>query len=257
MFWDAQEGMLAIRHPSTLPMEAWEGLADWQRTGAMRTTWPHGETGEADVVLVLIATDVETRRDAFSSASDDLLRRALSYMRIPPLRDRPEDVVLYLEHYLRETGLRFRGEVFTLRKNFEDAALLALVNHSWADNLLGVMRAVELMVLTGLLKETHDRVTVDQARMVIGSSLGLPGHDAAERVKRLIRSHGRSQGRSRYPGKEAMENFDREIIQQGWSQLEVARALGVSDGTLCRWRRKAALPELPVGRPPKTRLPVP
>ncbi len=39
-----------------------------------------------------------------------------------------------------------------------------------------------------------------------------------------------------------MENFDRHTIRQGSTQVEAARALGVADSTLSRYRKKQACP---------------
>ncbi len=124
------------------------------------------------MVLVLTATEVEERRDASSSVNDDLRYSALRYIRVPPLRERLEDIVLFLDDFLRATGDRYRGTQFTLLNNLEDEALLTLVNHSWPENLLDLRRTVEFMVVTDILRKPGDRVTGDQARMALQAAFG-------------------------------------------------------------------------------------
>lgn len=257
LFWDAEGGILVIREPSILPAEVWERLAEWQRTGRMRRKWPHGEVVDADVVIVFITSDAETLRYTSSSVVGGLRTGALRFIHMPPLRNRPEDIILYLEYYLRATGDRYRGTEFTLTDNVEDEALLTLVNHSWPENLLGLRRAVEFMVVTDILRKPGDRVNGDQARIAAQAAFGQPEEAAIDGVEALFWPQGRARKRSRYPGKEAMENFERHIIEQGSTQVEAARALGVADSTLSRYRKKAGLPPLPLGRPPKNRFLIP
>jgi DNA-binding NtrC family response regulator len=256
-FWMADGNILVIREPRNLPEPALDKLWDWQRSGTMQRTGTSGKSEPVDMVLILVTEDASTHRELFSRTGVSPRLSLLRFIDVPPLRERPEDIALHLEYYLQAMGARLRGTEFSLSTNFDDTALSILINHPWPDNLSSLRAAVEFMVVSDILKYPHDRAIADQVRIALKSGVGFPDANAIDQVEELIWPSGRASGRSRYPGKEAMENFDQHTLQQEMSQLEAARALGIDDATLCRWRQKAGLPALPRGRRPKNRFSLP
>lgn len=86
-----------------------------------------------------------TNRDLESAVENGQFRRDLYYrlavfpIRIPPLRERGEDVVTLAEHFLE----RFRRDLKKPRLKFSPDALSALRAHSWPGNVRELQNAVE------------------------------------------------------------------------------------------------------------------
>jgi sigma-54 dependent transcriptional regulator, acetoin dehydrogenase operon transcriptional activator AcoR len=72
---------------------------------------------------------------------DLFYRVAVTSVRVPPLRDRPEDVVPLAEHFLRLLGPE-RTRTFT------PEALSALTAHAWPGNVRELRNVVESIALT-------------------------------------------------------------------------------------------------------------
>lgn len=75
---------------------------------------------------------------------EDLLYRLNTVeIRLPPLRDRAEDIPLLAEHFLRKQASRYGREL----EGFSPAAMTALREHSWPGNVRELQHAVERSVL--------------------------------------------------------------------------------------------------------------
>ncbi|MDH3271212.1 MAG: sigma-54 dependent transcriptional regulator [Gemmatimonadota bacterium] len=96
-------------------------------------------------VRVISATNANLG-DAVASGDfrEDLLYRLNTVeIRIPPLRDRPEDIPLLAEHFLRQQAGRYERPL----EGFSPQAMAALRAHSWPGNVRELQHAVERSVL--------------------------------------------------------------------------------------------------------------
>jgi DNA-binding NtrC family response regulator len=105
--------------------------------------------GSAEVsidVRVVSATNRELRADVNSGAFrlDLFYRLAVTVLTLPPLRERPEDVPLLVEDFLRQAG--FEGPVEAL---FPPAVMEALALQRWDGNVRELRNAVEAALATG------------------------------------------------------------------------------------------------------------
>jgi DNA-binding NtrC family response regulator len=85
---------------------------------------------------------------------DLFFRLNVVQIRIPPLRERPEDVVPLARHFLKQVRRRSRGGP----RRFSAAARRLLSEHPWPGNAREVMNAVESAVInaTGEVIEAED-----------------------------------------------------------------------------------------------------
>lgn len=75
---------------------------------------------------------------------EDLLYRLNTVeIRIPPLRERREDIPLLAEHFLRRSARRYDRDL----EGFSDAAMEAFLRHPWPGNVRELQHAVERSVL--------------------------------------------------------------------------------------------------------------
>jgi DNA-binding NtrC family response regulator len=113
------------------------------------------ETGEFERVgssrtrKVNVRVISATNADVFEEVSAGRFRQDLLFrlntveIRIPPLRERREDIALLAAHFLRTHGQHYRKRL----TGYEPAALQALVEHNWPGNVRELDHAVERGVL--------------------------------------------------------------------------------------------------------------
>jgi DNA-binding NtrC family response regulator len=145
---------------------------------------------------------------------DLLFRLNTIEIRLPPLRERPEDIVPLAEHFLRQHRLRYRKRL----EGFDAGALDALRGHAWPGNVRELDHAVERAVLMA----SGPRVLVHD--------LGL--RRATEGVRQLEEL--------------SLDEVERWLIQktlarEGGNVNRAAEALGLSRSALYRRLSKLGL----------------
>jgi two-component system nitrogen regulation response regulator GlnG len=208
-------------------------------------------TGEYCDVRVIAATGVDLQRAVADELFDAELYERLGALRItlPPLRRRPEDVPLLIEHFGRTEA----REVGTDRLQFTQRAVEKLVSYSWPGNvaeLRDVVRRlclrrrrgqVELSDVEAVLPPVEERVPVEQLSF-------------EEMVRAKIRALlQRLEG---YPMEdlydEVMARVERPLIElvlerTSGNQLKAAEILGLNRNTL---RKKIAERKVAISEPP-------
>ncbi|MDX1393288.1 MAG: sigma-54 dependent transcriptional regulator [Gemmatimonadota bacterium] len=173
---------------------------EFQRVGSSRTR-------RADV-RVLAATNADlAKRVAEERFREDLLYRLNSVeIRLPPLRERREDISALAAYFLRRQVARYGRDL-----EISPAAMEALLAHSWPGNVRELRHAVERAVLLA----EGDRLEPDD--------LGLqPAPDPGARLDDLT-----------------LEEAERILIQRAMSRFDgnvsrAAEALGLSRGAMYR-----------------------
>jgi DNA-binding NtrC family response regulator len=110
---------------------------EFERVGSSRTR-------RVDV-RILSATNADLHAEVAAGRfrQDLLFRLNTIEIRIPPLRERPEDMAPLAEHFLRQHAQRYRKRV----AGFDQGALAALARHEWPGNVRELDHAVERAVL--------------------------------------------------------------------------------------------------------------
>jgi DNA-binding NtrC family response regulator len=168
-------------------------------------------------VRILAATnrdlDALCARGAFRA--DLLYRLNALRLRLPPLRERPEDLEPLARQFVREANRANRCSAGAL----EEKALAALHRYAWPGNVRELRNVIERAVV---IARDRDVVIEDLPEQVRN-----PGPPAPRR--------------SVPPGdlREALRRFEREMIaaaleRTGGNQSEAARALGIPLRTLVR-----------------------
>jgi two-component system response regulator HydG len=172
-----------------------------------------GETVSVDVRIV-----AATHRDLAALVASGRFREDLYYrlrvvaLRVPPLRERREDVPILAEHFLRRSASLSRRRV----EGFTPAALAALRTYSWPGNV----RELENVVDRAVALTTGGVVDVDD----------LP--------KEMVAVAGSAPGPAGVAPLSLDEVVRRHVLQvlksAGGNKAEAARLLGVPRRTLYR-----------------------
>jgi transcriptional regulator with AAA-type ATPase domain len=124
-FWLAEDGFLVVHRPERLPPNVLRPLVTWRRSGMMQREGDWTAPQPIDVISVFIST-----QQPWQAIVDPAICECLSsgkpwHIHIPPLRNRPKDILLYAQHLLRSQGQIFKGLEFSLAANFDDEASLS------------------------------------------------------------------------------------------------------------------------------------
>ena len=132
------------------------------------------ETGELERVgssktqivdaRIISATNADLNRDVNEGRfrADLLFRLNTVEIRLPPLRERPEDIPLLAHHFLGRFANKYRKSLV----GFDGAATTALRHHGWPGNVRELAHVVERSVLMA----SGDTVKADHLGLVTGVS---------------------------------------------------------------------------------------
>ncbi|HEY6146569.1 MAG TPA: sigma-54 dependent transcriptional regulator, partial [Thermoanaerobaculia bacterium] len=186
-----------------------------ERVGARRSI-------RVDFRLISATNEDLEKRVAGGSFREDLFYRISTIpLRIPPLRDRPEDIPLLVDHFLAKYSARHRKS----EKKLAPGVLDRLARHPWRGNVRELEHVVEMLVL-----------------FCDGETIG------EEDLPRVLRSPPPSAAApdGPLPFAKAVEAFERKLLadaieQAGGVKAEAARRLGLDANQIKYLCRKYAL----------------
>ena len=160
-------------------------------------------------VRIFAATnaDLHAEIEAGRFRQDLLFRLNTIEIRLPPLRDRREDIMPLATHFLRQHAGHYRKHF----SGFDDGAIKALLAHAWPGNVRELDHAVELAVL------------MSSGETVQPSDLGLrAGREGAPRLEDM-----------------SLEDVEALLIKKALARFDgnvshAAEALGLSRSALYR-----------------------
>jgi two-component system, NtrC family, response regulator HydG len=145
-------------------------------------------------VRLISATNLE----AVHLADADRFRQDLFYrintveIRLPPLRERREDIPLLLEHFIAIYAQKYNFPA----KRLSASALDELTAHAWPGNVRELRHAIERAVIfsDGTILEADDfSLIAPRAERAVGHSADTPRLDAVERGA-IVRALSEAQG---------------------------------------------------------------
>ena len=210
----ADDGTLFLDEIANVPMAQQAKLlrvietGNFERVGSSKTRHVN--------VRIISATNTELSEEVASGRfrQDLLFRLNTIEIRLPPLRERREDILLLAQHFLGRHSQHYRKTL----TGFDEAALQALLAHPWPGNVRELDHCVERSVLMA------------QGNMVRASDLGLrPSRDTSYRIEDM-----------------SLEEVEAFLVKKALSRCEgnVSRAaemLGLSRSALYRRLEKYKL----------------
>jgi DNA-binding NtrC family response regulator len=202
----ADGGTLFLDEIANVPLSQQQKLlrvletGEFERLGSSRTR-------KADVRLISATnSDIDAEVTAGRFRQDLLFRLNTVEIRLPPLRDRREDIPLLARHFLGNHAQRYRKPI----SGFDNGAIQALLGYAWPGNVRELDHVIERAVL--MAPGPHIRA----------SDLGL-------------RTSPEAAGRLDDMSLEEVEAFlIRKAMTRYGNVSEAARALGLSRSALYR-----------------------
>ncbi len=218
----AEKGTLLLDEVDALPLPAQATLLRFLQDKEYRPVGSaHGVTAN---VRVIAATNADLRRRvAERSFRDDLFHRLnILSLHIPPLRERPEDVVLLAAHFLARDSARLGRHGMT----FAPGALDRLAGYEWPGNIRELEAVIQRAVVMspGLLIREPDFQLDYLAPKIRTASMREAKREAVSRFERtyltqmLAEHQGNISWAARAAGKERRA-FQRLIRKHGLTPI--------------------------------------
>jgi transcriptional regulator with GAF, ATPase, and Fis domain len=146
-----------------------------------RRVTPIGADRAVEIDVRFIAT---TNKDLQAEVERGAFRRDLFYrlsvmpIRVPPLRERPGDIPLLVQHFLEQSARRAKKAVRALAPG----AMQALCHHAWPGNVRELENVIERAVIVAkgeTITDVEAFLTGDAERPQV--DLSLPFRDATDK----------------------------------------------------------------------------
>jgi DNA-binding NtrC family response regulator len=195
----ADRGTLFLDELGEMSLRMQSVLLRFAETGEIQTIGVDGITGRTDVRLITATNrDLRERIEAGQFREDLYFRLNIIQIRVPPLRDRPEDVAGLLDHYLRAAS-----ETHRLRcPELTPEALELLAAYAWPGNVRELKNLAERLVV----RDWERPLTPDDLPLEIrgGSTTTAPPSPGAAFAPAV-----QTPGRIRRPVERSTETVDR------------------------------------------------
>ncbi len=247
-FEQAEGGTLFLDEIGDMPLEAQTRLLRVLQQGEF--TPVGGRTSRRADVRIIAAT----HRDLRQLVNQGLFREDLFYrinvvpIRIPPLRDRSEDVPALVQHFLAAVAAEGLPA-----KTVDGAAMARLVSHPWPGNvreLENLVRRLAVLYSDDVIgvEVIDGELTDPAAARGVADGEGL-GATVERQLRQYFSAHKDSLPTSGLYGR-VLREVERPLIALTLSatrgnQLKAARVLGLNRNTL---RKKLRELDIPVGR---------
>lgn len=243
LFRHAEAGTLMLDEIGNVPLPVQHRLLRVLQEGTVRPLGGHQEVAVDARVIAATSNALEQDVQAERFREDLFYRLDVLRLEIPPLRERPEDIVLLFAHFAKKAGERYNIERPDIRDDFLDA----LVSYRWPGNVRQLENLSERIVLT----QHGRRLTADDFRRVLpfkankGGARGPGPQRSAKRLPPRVDVE-RSLEENMAPHLQALEREYLEACleaEAGRAQAAADRA-GISRRTLLRKLKQHGLERL-------------
>lgn len=222
---NSKPGLFELADKGTLFLDEIGELAPHVQVKLLRVLdgAPYYRLGGHRKITVDVRIVAATNQDLEAAVREGRFRKDLFHrlsqfqLRVPPLRERPEDIVALAEHFLRLKSPEMR---------FSAAALRALQAHSWPGNVRELRNIVSKVAMAA----TGPEISAD----VVHGELGGSEPDKNPAVPTI----GGLEGMERQMVMKALENT-------GGHRAKAAEQLGISRRTLSRKLREYQMTAIP------------
>jgi two-component system response regulator AtoC len=190
-------------------------------------------------VWVIAATHRDLERDVERGHFRDDLYYRLSTIRISvaPLRNRPEDLPLLIDHYIKKYAQQFKG---THASVLSPEALAKMAAYPWPGNVRELQNVLQRIIVLGESEGTLDAMLTAAAISPAAPRIPVRGGGSSSLMRMLAADGGEvdlSDLALKKISKKATNQAERELIsfvliKTGWNRSKASRILHVSYKTL-------------------------
>ncbi len=222
----SRPGLFAAAHTGTIFLDEIGEMSTACQVKLLRvlqenTIRPIGAHTECSVdVRVIAATNRTLAREiALRRFREDLYYRiAVLTIHTPPLRERPSDIRVLTQHFLRQTEKRTRS---TSPRKIEEHAITALLSYAWPGNVRQLRHVIERVVAT-----TRDGELI--SAKIVNQALPANGLSAASQLQIVFRE---TESLDEFLDRVTVELYD-QLCRETGGHAQAARHLRTSRTSL-------------------------
>lgn len=227
LFEEAHEGTLFLDEVSNIPMATQAKLLRFLQESEIR---PVGATESKKVNVRIVAA---TNRDLKTMVQEGTFREDLYFrlnvipLNLPPLIERPEDIEMLIDYFLRKISHDMKGHTVTITRRAVDKML----GHKWPGNV----RELENALKRGAALCQDNQIDVNDVIFIAGER-PVVETDAPTRMSITFRG-GRLDAEQR-------SLIVKSLAENDWNFTRTAQELGIGRTTLWRKIKKYNLTKL-------------
>lgn len=220
LFEEADGGSLLLDEVGDMPLPLQIKLLRVLQDGQVRRVGSNA-TEQLDVRII-----AATNRNLSSLVEEGRLREDLYYrlkvvpINIPPLRERRDDIMPLLNHFLQKLQAKFPREI----KGFDEEAIRLLLEHNWPGNI----RELENLVEGASTLSSSAIISISTVRSILNIEDILPA---------APKNNGDPESLNLVDAHEQIEKqyIEMALEQASWNQMEACKSLGIGRTSL--WRK--------------------
>jgi DNA-binding NtrC family response regulator len=222
LFREAEGGTLLLDEIGEMPLKMQTSLLRALQEGTVR---PLGGAKEEPVDVRVVAA---TNRDLSAMVAAGEFREDLYYrlhvieLKIPPLRERTDDIPALIDHFLTIFAARHRRD----RKSIGRDALRRLVAYDWPGNV----RQLEHVLLNAWLMSDEDEIAPSDLSI---PDTRVPAAGVSETVVRSRSSHSRPKTKAEFKTSER-DRILNALTSCNWNRVQAAKMIGIPRRTFYR-----------------------
>ncbi|OJY25051.1 MAG: hypothetical protein BGO98_08590 [Myxococcales bacterium 68-20] len=221
LFREAESGSILLDEIGEMPTKMQAGLL---RVLQEKTVRPVGGAKEESCNARVIAA---TNRDLSQMVSEGTFREDLFYrlhvieLKVPPLRERAEDIPALIDHFLTLFSARHKRE----RKTVERTAVRRLQAYDWPGNV----RQLEHVLLNAWLLSEDDEISTEDLDLPAPSGRLVP----SETTRGAPTPAPRARTQEEYKDVEK-EKILSALARCNWNRVQAAKLIGIPRRTFYR-----------------------
>ncbi len=229
LFEEAHEGTLFLDEVSNIPMATQAKLLRFLQESEIR---PVGATESKKVNVRIVAA---TNRDLKTMVQEGIFREDLYFrlsvipLNLPPLIERPEDIEMLIDYFLRKISHDMKGHTVTITRRAVDKML----GHKWPGNV----RELENALKRGAALCQDNQIDINDVIFIAGERPAVES-EAPTRMSITFRG-GRLDAEQR-------SLIVKSLAENDWNFTRTAQELGIGRTTLWRKIKKYNLTKLGV-----------
>jgi len=227
LFREAENGTILLDEIGEMPTKMQAGLL---RVLQEKTVRPVGGIKEEPCSARVVAA---TNRDLSQMVAEGTFREDLFYrlhvveLKIPPLRERTDDIPALIDHFLTLFSARHKRE----RKTIERGAVRRLQSYEWPGNV----RQLEHVLLNAWLLSEEDEITGDDLDLPTGTTRPAPSTTSETRAVSSPSSTSTVRARTQEEYRDAEKERILTALQRcNWNRVQAAKMIGVPRRTFYR-----------------------
>lgn len=212
----AKDGTLFINEVEKLPLELQAKLYHYIMQQTITRSGGSQPIRVRTRIIIATTQDLAAKLAASEFRSDLYYALNVISIRIPPLRDRTEDIPAMVHMYLKQFSLQYQKPVPALSPE----VILALTNYAWPGNIQELKNVIERCVILS----DDDMILLEHLPSVLQE--GLPSLSAQEGDSAAILL------KAKVTDEEEITLIEEALAKTAGNKSAAAKLLGISRGTL-------------------------